>query len=102
MYTPEHTPATDTTESGAALETRQRALAATYEHTANPTRTTSSISWFGWHLGEVAGVTVPLGLALTVWDGFYALSGLAAVCWAGHELRLYIKQRAIRAKEAQR
>ncbi|MTD57814.1 hypothetical protein [Amycolatopsis pithecellobii] len=98
MSTPEHTSATDTT----ALETRQRALAAIYDHTTNPTRTASAISWAGWHLGEVAGVTVPLGLALTVWDGFYAFSGLAAACWAAHEVRLYLKQRAIRAKEAQR
>ncbi|SFJ91173.1 hypothetical protein SAMN05421835_110177 [Amycolatopsis sacchari] len=91
MSTPEHTP--DTTE----LDTRRRALAAVYAHTTEPTRATRAISWAGWHLGEIAGVTVPLGLALTVWDGFYAFSGVAAVCWAVHEVRLQLKQRAIRA-----
>ncbi|MEV5296725.1 hypothetical protein [Amycolatopsis methanolica] len=95
MSTPEHTPAQSS--ASAEMEARQQAMAAIYEHTTNPTRTTRAISWAGWHLGELAGVTAPLGLAMTVWDGFYAVSGLVALSWAAHEVRLFLKQRAIRA-----
>lgn len=93
MSTPEQTPETETTE----LDAHRRELAALYEHATNPTRTNRAISWAGWHLGEALAVTVPFGFALTVWDGFYALSGLAAVCWAAHETRQYFQQRAVRA-----
>lgn len=102
MSTPEQTPADIEAGASTEVETKRQALAALYDHASNPTRTTGAISWAGWHLGEIAGVAVPLGLALTVWDGFYALSGLAAACWAAHEVRLFFKQRPIRAASAAR
>lgn len=93
--TPSDTPTADSTELATAQH--REVLATLYQHATNPTRTTRVISWAGWHLGELAGVTLPLGLALTAWDGFYAVSGLAALAWAVHEYRLHRKDRAIRA-----
>jgi hypothetical protein len=91
MSTPEHV-------SPDAMESQRRRDAELYEHAANPTRTTQAISWAGWHIGEIVGVTVPLGLAATAWDGFYVLSGIAALAWAAHEIRLRRKAKAIRAE----
>lgn len=90
MSTPEHIRRDE-------VESQRRQDIEIYEHATNPTRTTQFISWAGWHVGEIAGVTVPLGLAMTVWDGFYGASAIAALAWALHEFRLYRKAKAIRA-----
>lgn len=99
MSTPEHTPnPTGAVPADAAgeLETRQARDVAIYTNATDPTRTTSAVSWLGWHVGELAGVIVPLGLAVTAWDGFYAVSGLAALAWAAHEVRLHQRKKTAR------
>jgi hypothetical protein len=54
------------------------------------------VAWLGWHVLELAGVGVPLGLALTV-DGWWAVLAVAAgVGWTGHELQLARRHRALR------
>ncbi|WAL65602.1 hypothetical protein ORV05_32765 [Amycolatopsis cynarae] len=57
--------------------------------TGGPTRTARSVSWLGYHLGEVAGVTVPSLLALTVSPWWATVSGLVALLWAVHEYRIH-------------
>jgi len=101
MSTPEHTPSGhvgQTTE----VEARRAADLAIYHNATNPTRTTGAVSWIGWHAIEFAGVTVPLALALTVWEGFYAVSVLTALGWVANELRLRRQQRALRTRPAAR
>jgi hypothetical protein len=102
MCTPEPKPTpserSDTRPEGAALDRERRKTdVEIYEHATNPTRTTRVVSWLGWHVVELAGVAVPLGLAATVWDGFYVASGVTALGWAANEFRLYRKDQAIRA-----
>ncbi|MEV5299047.1 hypothetical protein [Amycolatopsis methanolica] len=102
MFTPEPKPTTghtgqSTTE--AQVEARRAADLAIYQHATNPTRTTQAVSWVGWHLLELGGVLFPLGLGVTVWDGFYAASALTALGWVAHELRLRRQQRALRTRK---
>ncbi|GHF10497.1 hypothetical protein GCM10017786_50210 [Amycolatopsis deserti] len=92
MSTPEHKPNAGHSGQTTDVEARRAADLAIYNNATNPTRTTRAVSWIGWHAIEFAGVAVPLGLALTVWDGFYAVSGLAALGWAANELRLRRQQ----------
>ncbi|WP_431879852.1 hypothetical protein [Amycolatopsis sacchari] len=102
MSTPEHNPTTDHTGQSvteAQVEARRAADLAIYQHATNPTRTTQAVSWIGWHVGELSGVVVPLGLGVAVWDGFYAVSVLTAIGWAVHELRLRRQQRALRTRQ---
>jgi hypothetical protein len=87
MSTPEPK-STGHTGQTSDVEARRAADLAIYNNATNPTRTTRAVSWIGWHIGEFAGVVVPLGLAVTVWEGFYAVSGLVALGWAANELRL--------------
>ncbi|HJQ48287.1 MAG TPA: hypothetical protein VJ870_18490 [Amycolatopsis sp.] len=100
MSTPDHnqntTPAT-AAESTGELEARQARDVAIYDNATNPTRTTRAISWAGWHLGELAGVAVPLALGAGIWDGFYVASVLAALGWAAHEVHLHRRNTARRA-----
>lgn len=51
------------------------------------TGTTRTLSWLGWHLGELAGVTVPGVLAFTTSRWFAVPSAVFAVLWAAHEYR---------------
>ncbi|MBP2330622.1 hypothetical protein JOF56_011007 [Kibdelosporangium banguiense] len=54
------------------------------------------VAWLGWHVLELAGVGVPLGLAVTV-DGWFAVLALAAGAgWTGHEIQLARRHRALR------
>ncbi|WP_051362842.1 hypothetical protein [Amycolatopsis thermoflava] len=104
MSTPEHkftTGHTGQSATEAQVEARRAADLAIYQHATNPTRTTQAVSWLGWHVGELSGVVVPLGLGVAVWDGFYAVSVLTALGWAAHELRLRRQQRAARTRAAE-
>jgi hypothetical protein len=53
------------------------------------------VQWFGWHLAEVAGVTAPTVLALTVWPWFALLTVVVAVGWVAHEVGLHRRRRAL-------
>ena len=109
MSTPDRKP-TDTTvhighadEEAAELEVRRASDAAIYANATNPTRTTTVLSWFGWHATEIGGITVPALLGAGVWDGFYAVSAAAALGWAANELRTrhgQAKRRATRETPA--
>ncbi|MFD4191380.1 MULTISPECIES: hypothetical protein [Amycolatopsis] len=102
MCTPEPKPTTDHTgqsATDAAVEARRAADLAIYTNAKYPTRTTQTVSWLGWHFGELTGVVAPLGLGVAVWDGFYAVSVLTALGWAAHELRLRRQQRALRTRK---
>ena len=99
MSTPNHnqnTTPTAAAESTSELEARQARDVAIYANATAPTRTTRAMSWAGWHLGEIAGVSVPLALGAGIWDGFYVASVLAALGWAAHELHLHRRNAARR------
>jgi hypothetical protein len=100
MSTPEHSHHSDHPAAAGEVEVRAARDAAIYANATNPTRTTRVISWAGWHFMELAGVSVPLVLAATTWDGFYAASGLAVLAWAAHEVRLHRQKQARRAARA--
>lgn len=100
MSMPDHTEHSGQSASAGEVEARQARDLQIYNHATNPTRTTRAISWAGWHLAELAGVTVPLALGLTEWDGFYAVSGLAALAWAANEVRLHRREKACRDPRA--
>jgi hypothetical protein len=58
------------------------------------------VAWLGWHVLELAGVGVPLGLAVTV-DGWFAVLAVAAGAgWTGHEIQLARRHRALRTTPA--
>ena len=59
-----------------------------------PTRTSRTVVWLGCHLGELAGVCVPLVPAFTVSLWWATVSGLVAVGWAVHELLFILDDRA--------
>ncbi|MFD4251934.1 hypothetical protein ACFWQL_19560 [Amycolatopsis thermoflava] len=104
MSTPEHkftTGHTGQSATEAQVEARRAADLAIYQHATDPTRTTQAVSWLGWHVGELSGVVVPLGLGAFAWAGFYAVSVLTALGWAVHELRLRRQQRALRTRPAE-
>jgi hypothetical protein len=58
-------------------------------------------TWFGWHVFELAGVTVPAVLAATVNTWFAAVTALVAAGWTHHEVQVARRNRAIRAGQAQ-
>jgi hypothetical protein len=66
-------------------------------HDPPRTRTDQAVAWVGWHLAEIAGVTVPLVLALTVTAWLAVVSVLVAGAWAAHEIRLHRRRRALTA-----
>ncbi|CAM4024873.1 hypothetical protein KIPE111705_36930 [Kibdelosporangium persicum] len=50
-------------------------------------------AWLGWHGLELAGVGIPLALAVTV-DGTWAVpAGVIAAAWATHEIQLTRRHR---------
>ena len=109
MSTPDRTHTDRTVHNGhtdaeaAELEVRRASDAAIYANATNPTRTTTVLSWFGWHASEIGGITVPALLGAGVWDGFYALSAVVALGWAANELRTrrgQAKRRATRETPA--
>lgn len=60
------------------------------------------VQWIGWHLAELAGVTVPVVLAGTV-DGWWAVLAVPpAAVWTAHELRLRRRRRALAAARDRR
>lgn len=104
MSTPEHqsTPATTGYdghggEDATELEVRRATNAAIYAHATNPTRTTTVVSWIGWHITEIGGITVPALMGATWWGGFYAVSAAVAAGWAANEARTRRGQAKIRA-----
>ncbi|SFJ76629.1 hypothetical protein SAMN05421835_108184 [Amycolatopsis sacchari] len=103
MSTPDHhtTPATDHSgpdDTAAEVEVRRARDAALYARVAHPTRTTTVISWLGWHAGELTGIGLPAALAATTWPGFSVLSVLTALAWAGHEARQRLRARSDTAR----
>jgi hypothetical protein len=46
------------------------------------------VSWIGWHIGELIGVTVPAVVALTVTPWASLVSGVVGAGWAVHETRM--------------
>ncbi|MDQ0378590.1 hypothetical protein [Amycolatopsis thermophila] len=98
MSTPEHTPDTihigQPTGSPVARPTGEVVVSG-----STVTRTTRAVTWAGFHLGELAGVVVPIGLGAAVWEGFYAISVLAALGWAAHELRTHTSRRRRSTKD---
>jgi len=83
MSTPEHRPTGHTGQTGGPPAVRRAGEVVVHQPV---TRTTRAVSWVGYHLGELAGVFVPLGLGAFWWEGFYVLSVLTALGWAGHEI----------------
>lgn len=53
------------------------------------------VQWIGWHLGELAGVTVPAVLAVLVWPWFGLVTVLVGLAWLTHEVRLARRRRAL-------
>ena len=102
MFTPDRKPTSHTGPSTPdAVEVRRAADLAIYTNAKYPTRTTQVVSWIGWHIGELSGLVVPLGLGVAFWDGFYTVSVLTALGWAAHELRVRRQQRATRIRLAE-
>jgi hypothetical protein len=64
--------------------------------TEHKTRTDVAVAWVGWHLGELAGVGVPLLLAATVSGWFALLAAVVAAAWVAHEITHTRTQRAAR------
>ncbi|HEX3778565.1 MAG TPA: hypothetical protein VHX38_02780 [Pseudonocardiaceae bacterium] len=66
--------------------------------TINPTQrdTNGVVEWVGYHLIELAGVTVPAVLGVTVSPVFTFVAILVAAWWALHEWRLARRRRAAR------
>jgi hypothetical protein len=60
------------------------------------------VQWIGWHLAELAGVTAPLVLAVTVDVWWAALSVSVATAWLAHELRTRRQVRALAAARDRR
>ncbi|OXM70741.1 MULTISPECIES: hypothetical protein [Amycolatopsis] len=85
MSTPEHTPHTG--HIGQTTGAPERRGSGEVVAASTATRTTRAVTWAGWHLGELAGVLVPVGLGAVWWEGFYAVSVLTALGWAVHEVR---------------
>ncbi|WP_236793246.1 hypothetical protein [Amycolatopsis sp. GM8] len=102
MSTPEHQP-TNTpgtgptghnghTEPSTDVEARQAAEVTLYGRVVNPTRTTRTVSWLGWHALELSGVLAPVGFAATVSPWFSLVSVLVAAGWAANEMRQHHQQ----------
>jgi uncharacterized membrane protein YccC len=64
----------------------------------NPTQrdTNPVVEWVGYHLIELAGVTVPAALSVTVSPVFDYVAALVFAWWALHEWRLARRRRAAR------
>jgi hypothetical protein len=52
-----------------------------------PERATRMASWIGWHVFEIAGVTVPAVVALTVTPWWWLVSGVVGAGWTANEIR---------------
>ncbi|WP_039791537.1 hypothetical protein [Amycolatopsis sp. ATCC 39116] len=97
MSTPEHTSRTGHGGQVPGSPVTRRSGAVVSSSTA--TRTTRAVTWAGWHLGELAGVFVPIGLGAVWWEGFYAVSVLTALGWAAHEVRARTSRRGPSTKD---
>jgi hypothetical protein len=60
------------------------------------------VQWIGWHLAELASVTVPAVLAVTVNAWWAVLAVLLAGAWTTHELRSRRRSRALAAARDRR
>lgn len=74
---------------GALVRATTRPRAEIEPVAGGPTLTARSVSWLGYHLGEVVGVTVPSVLAVTVSPWWATVSGVVALLWAVHECRTH-------------
>jgi hypothetical protein len=64
----------------------------------NPcTRTDKAVRWVAFHAGELAGLAVPVLLAVTLSAWFGLLAVVASVWWVAHEVRDHRRQQEIRA-----
>lgn len=62
-----------------------------------PDRATRVMSWVGWHLFEIAGVTAPAVVAVTATPWAWAVSGVVGAGWTVHEVRRVRRNAAILA-----
>lgn len=62
-----------------------------------PDRATRVASWVGWHLPELAGVTVPAVAAVAVSPWAWLVSGAVGAGWTVHTVRQARAQAAIQA-----
>ncbi|QRP46898.1 hypothetical protein [Amycolatopsis sp. FDAARGOS 1241] len=92
MPEPQNTSQLDTTTGPLVGTTSQ--LPTRGATASGPTRTVRTAVWAGCHLGELAGVSVPLVLTFTASEWFAPLSGLVALLWALHACREFRAGRA--------
>ncbi|WP_216209155.1 hypothetical protein [Amycolatopsis aidingensis] len=70
-------------------------------HTGKPrTRTEVATEWAVWHFAELAGITGPGLLAVTINGWFATASAVVAAGWAVHETRTRREQARIRDRRA--
>jgi hypothetical protein len=62
-----------------------------------PDRAAQVATWFGWHLFEIGGVSVPAVAAVTVTPWAWLVSTVVGAGWTVHEVRTARAQAAIRA-----
>jgi hypothetical protein len=62
-----------------------------------PDRATRVVSWIGWHLFEIGGVTVPAVAAVVVSPWVWLVSGAVGAGWTVHAVRTGRAQAAIKA-----
>lgn len=53
-----------------------------------PERATRVASWIGWHVFEIAGVTVPAVVAFTVSPWWWLVSGVVGAGWTANVVRV--------------
>lgn len=66
-----------------------------------PDRATRVASWIGWHLPELAGVTVPAAVAVAVSPWAWLVSGVVGAGWTVHTVRFTRAQAALKAAHDQ-
>ncbi|MEC3974595.1 hypothetical protein [Amycolatopsis sp. H20-H5] len=64
------------------------------------TRTEQAVTWATWHLAEIAGITGPAVLAVTVTHWFALVSAVVGARWALHEYREHRDQVTLHDKAA--
>ncbi|GAB3580338.1 hypothetical protein GCM10027445_50470 [Amycolatopsis endophytica] len=100
MSAPEHRPTGHTGQTSGGAPVVYRAGEVVVHQPV--TRTARAVSWAGYHLGELAGLIVPIGLGAAVWEGFYALSVLTALGWTAHEVNARRTRRGPSTKDGGR
>lgn len=87
MSSPDPTTSNPPTATAHPAVVPERALVTCPEPTS-PTRTARACAWLGFHIFELAGVTVPTLLAVLVSVWFAIPAVVVAVLWGVHEYRM--------------